>query len=81
MIMIILLASMLSGCLSNKKLFIFYSDRDNYVSSDGVVTFINYTDDILYLAFSDMTYQFDDDSFEIVGANYEIILERGGERK
>ncbi len=57
----------------------YYSRKSNYVNATGVVTHISYNEDgsALYLGFSDLNPQFDDNSFKIVGDNLSIVQQNG----
>ncbi len=61
----------------------YYSDENNYINASGIVDYINYNDDasILYLGFYDLTPDFDDNCFKIVGENVRIAKERGIDEK
>lgn len=61
----------------------YYSQKNNYINATGIVSHISYNEDktALYLGFSDLTPQFDDNSFKIVGDNLPIIQEKGIDEK
>ncbi len=66
-----------------RKMKDYYSQKNNYVNATGIVTHISYNEDksALYLGFSDLTPQFDDDSFKIVGDNVLIVQQNGIDEK
>ena len=72
----------LSGCYAYEKQK-YYSQEENYVNVTGTLTFINYNDEesILYLGFSDLNPDFDDNCFKIVGENLSIAQENGIDEK
>ena len=59
----------------------YYSDKNNYISATGIVDYIKYSDDGLYLGFSDLDPKFSDSTFKIVGKNFKIVQENGIEEK
>lgn len=62
-----------------RKMKDYYSQKSNYVNATGIVTHISYNEDrsALYLGFSDLNPQFDDNSFKIVGDNLPIVQQNG----
>ena len=78
---VILLVLLCSCNTSEQKQY--YSEKDNYIEATGVVSFISYddTNEIIYLGFSDLSPQFDDNSFKIVGANVDIAEENSIDQK
>lgn len=73
----------LSTSCSTIRMRKYYSDKDNYITATGIVTHISYNDDktALYLGFSDLNPQFDDNSFKIVGKNLPIVERNGIDEK
>jgi hypothetical protein len=61
----------------------YYSQKNNYINAIGIVSHISYNEDktALYLGFSDLTPQFDDNSFKIVGDNLPIVQKKGIDEK
>mgnify|MGYP001861264370 CR=1 FL=1 len=61
----------------------YYAQKSNYVNATGNVTHISYNEDrsALYLGFSDLNPQFDDNSFKIVGDNLPIVQQNGIDEK
>ena len=61
----------------------YYSQKENYIDATGTVVFINYNEDatVLHLAFSDLSYRFDDTCFKLVGENLRIAQENGIDNK
>lgn len=61
----------------------YYSQKQNYINATGIVTHISYNEDksALYLGFSDLSPQFDDNSFKIVGDNLKLVQQNGIEEK
>lgn len=72
----------LTSC-TERKMRDYYSQKSNYVNATGIVTHISYNEDksILYLGFSDLSPQFDDSSFKIVGDNLSIAQHNGIDEK
>lgn len=66
-----------------RKMKDYYSQKSNYVNATGIVTHISYNEDrsALYLGFSDLNPQFDDNSFKIVGDNLPIVQQHGIDEK
>ena len=81
-IFLLCLTVCLSSCSTAKKQE-YYSQKSNYINAAGTVTHISYNEDntALYLGFSELTPQFDDNSFKIVGDNLLIVQERGIDQK
>lgn len=71
-----------TSCIA-QKMKEYYSEKSNYVNATGIVTHISYNEDksALYLGFSDLNPQFDDNSFKIVGDNLPIVLQNGIDQK
>ena len=72
LLIVIFLLSMLaaiSACNSKKQNY--YSQRENYVSAMGTISYIAYNKEntALYLDFSELTPTFSDTCFKIVGDN------------
>lgn len=61
----------------------YYSQKSNYMNATGIVTHISYNEDrsALYLGFSELNPQFDDNSFKIVGDNLPIVQQNGIDQK
>lgn len=61
----------------------YYSQKSNYINATGIVTHISYNEDrsALYLGFSELNPQFDDNSFKIVGDNLPIVQQNGIDQK
>lgn len=61
----------------------YYAEEENYVNASGIVTHFSYNEDksALYLAFSDLSPEFSDNSFKIVGDNLTIVQEKGIDEK
>ena len=72
-----------STACTAQKMKEYYSEKSNYVNATGIVTHISYNEDksALYLGFSDLNPQFDDNSFKIVGDNLPIVLQNGIDQK
>ena len=60
---------------------VYYSQRDNYIVATGTVDFINYTSNKLFIGFSDMSENFEDDCFVIAGSNLRVVLSNGIKKK
>lgn len=63
----------LCSCNSNDKIE-YYSQKENYISVTGTVSYIKYNEDAtaLYIDFSDLSPVLDDTCFKIVGKNLGI---------
>lgn len=72
-----------SASCTSAKMRDYYSQKDNYISATGIVTYISYNEDktALYLGFSELSQQFDDNSFKIVGDNLQIVQQNGIDEK
>ena len=83
-ILLLHIVCVLSACLAltsqEKK---YYYDEDNFISAIGTVTHIKYNDEqtALFLGFSELTPQFEDNCFKIVGDNLPIVQENGIDEK
>lgn len=73
----------LSTSCTAAKMRDYYSQKNNYIRAAGIVTHISYNEDgtVLYLGFSDLTPQFDDNSFKIVGDSLQAAKEKGIDEK
>jgi len=62
---------------------IHYLDKSKYITSVGLVTFINFsdTDKCLNLAIEGMEHIYGDIRFKISGTNYQIVVENGIKEK
>ena len=61
----------------------YYSDKNNYVTVSGVIDHILFDEQNLtvYLGFSMMSEELDDNAFKIVGKNYSILNEVDAKNK
>ena len=61
----------------------YYADRDNYITTTGVLIHIKPDDETgtLYLGFSEMDYAYDDINFKIIKESYQIASKRGLDEK
>ena len=77
-----ILAALLASCYSRRELA-YYADKENYIQASGVVTDMMYNEDktALYLAFSDLDYNFDDNNFKIIGEGLQIAKSNGIDEK
>ena len=82
LISLLCLLVLLTSC-TTIKMKNYYSQKSNYVNATGIVTHISYNEDrsALYLGFSDLDPQFDDNSFKIVGDNLPIVQQNGIDEK
>ena len=82
LLVLCLWVTLLSAC-DRKKMLDYYSEKENYVDATGTVVHIKYNEDetALYLGFSDLSYNFDDTCFKIVGENLRIVREKGIDNK
>ncbi len=78
--LILLYIISMTACYSSEEID-YYSDKNNYISSTGIVDYIKYTDNSLYIGFSELDYKFDDDNFKIVGENFLIVKNNDIEEK
>lgn len=62
-----------------KRMWNYYAKEDSFLSSAGVVTYIHHAEDEeqIYLSFSGIDPCFHDQSFKIVGMNYQLVMENG----
>lgn len=72
-----------SSCKTSFYLKSYYSDKSNYVTAIGTVTYIKYNEegDTLFIGFSDLTPSFDDTCFKIAGQNLDIVKSYGIDEK
>ena len=70
-----------TSCTANMREY--YSQKSNYTNATGIVTHIAYNEDrsTLYFGFSELSPQFDDNSFKIVGDNVQIVQQNGIDEK
>lgn len=82
-LLILLSCLLLSTSCTANKMQDYYSQETNYISATGIVTHISYNEEktALYFGFSDLSPQFDDNSFKIVGDNLPIVQEKGIDKK
>ena len=78
-----LMISIMAGCTYDQREAAYYAQQENFVTVSGIVTQVKYNDDksVLYFAFEDMTEQFSDNSFKIVGENLKIVQQNGIDEK
>lgn len=64
----------LCSCTTNEQIE-YYSQKDNYITATGTVSFINFDDDYktLYIGFTELSPTFDDTCFKLVGKNLEKL--------
>lgn len=65
-----------SSCATtNNKKIDYYSSEKNYVEVTGIINHVVFDEEqqILYLGFSDLSKELDDDCFKIVGNSYYIV--------
>ena len=81
--MLFLLNILFSSCRFTPKMIEYYAQKENYVTAIGTITHIAYNEDrtALYLGFSDLTPQFSDDTFKVVGDNFLIVQEKEIDKK
>lgn len=80
--MILCITIVLSSCSQNESIE-YYSDSSNYIAATGTVTHIKYSEekDALYLGFEQLSPEFSDNSFKIVGKNLSLVQENGVDQK
>lgn len=73
---------LLSSCDSAQKLD-YYSQRENYINATGTISKIAYNENstAIYIDFSELTPDFDDTCFKIVGDNLRIVQDNGIDEK
>jgi hypothetical protein len=79
-VLLLICSFLLCSCsVSNRVLIRYYSEKSNYVTASGVVSHIKDAPerDHLVFGFSELSPSMDDVSFNFVGANREIVLQRG----
>lgn len=61
----------------------YYSQRENYINASGTIIRIAYNEDAtaLYIDFSELTPDFDDTCFKIVGDNLQTVRDNGIDEK
>ncbi len=71
----------LTSCTLTEKEKEYYRHKENYIEASGTVTHVKYNENstVLYLAFSDLSAKFDDNSFEVVGNNLTILKSKNVE--
>ncbi len=72
---------MMVGCNLKNEYISYYSVKENYVEVEGSVYFLEYSENGIYIGFQDMTYEFDDDCFKLVGKNMTAVVQAGVEKK
>ena len=57
----------------------YYSQKENYVTATGMITGVSYNEDatVLYIEFAELSPEFDDSCFKIVGENLHIVQKNG----
>ena len=82
-LLMVLIIIILSSCSSNNNVLKYYSDPENYVTAVGTVTHIKYNEEnnTLYLGIDQLTPEFSDNSFKIVGDNLTILKSNGIDQK
>ena len=75
-------AIVLSSCGLDKKTE-YYSERSNYITAIGTISHIKYNEenDVLYLGIEQLSPEFADIAFKIVGKNLLIVQENGIDQK
>lgn len=81
-ILILIITVNLSACYAHKKQE-YYSNTDNYVTVTGTLSYISYDEDEpgIYLSFTELSPEFSDNCFKIVGDNLLIAQENGLDEK
>lgn len=67
-----------SSCATtNSKKINYYSNEKNYIEVTSVINHVVFNEEqqILYLGFSNLPKEFDDDCFKIVGNNYSTVAD------
>ena len=79
-VLLLVCSTLLCSCSVSKRVLVrYYSEKSNYVTASGAVNHIQDDPELdgLYLGFSELSPTMDDISFKLVGANREIVLQRG----
>ena len=79
-VLLLVCSTLLCSCSVSKRVLVrYYSEKSNYVTASGAVDHIQDDPELdgLYLGFSELSPTMDDVSFKLVGANREIVLQRG----
>lgn len=79
-VLLLVCSTLLCSCSVSKRVLVRYcSEKSNYVTASGVVSHIKDAPerDHLVFGFSELSPSMDDVSFNFVGANREIVLQRG----
>lgn len=79
-VLLLVCSTLLCSCSVSKRVLVrYYSEKSNYVTASGAVDHIQDDPELdgLYLGFSELSPTMDDISFKLVGANREIVLQRG----
>ena len=71
---ICVLLVLLSSCYSSEMIS-YYSQKENYISVTGTVSYMKYNEDntALYIGFDELSPVLDDTCFKIVGENIKIV--------
>ena len=82
LVLILCITTVLSSCALNKEVE-YYSNSNNYITVVGVVSHLKYNEekDVLYLGFEQLSYEFADNAFKIVGKNLLVVQENGIDSK
>lgn len=78
MLLALCVLMIISGCDSEKKQD-YYSQSENYINASGTIIRIAYNEDstALYIDFSELTPEFDDTCFKLVGDNLKTARNNG----
>lgn len=82
LVLILCITTVLSSCALNEDVE-YYSNSNNYITVVGVVSHLKYNEekDVLYLGFEQLSYEFADNAFKIVGKNLLVVQENGIDSK
>ena len=60
---------------NRKEMISYYRDESHYITATGIVSYISYNaySNAWYLCFADLSFEFDDNCFKVVGENIPIV--------
>ena len=80
--LLLIVLFLFSSCFSIRELR-YYKDKDNYVTTTGIITKISYNEDhsILYLSIDHKDQLYSDNNFKIIPENFTIAKNKGIENQ
>lgn len=79
MLLIVCLVS-LTSCYQHKK-YEYYADENNFITVTAEISFLNETETMLYLEFSNLPESFSDDYFKIIDENWKLVKQNMGDQR